>query len=351
MQALKESTIFVGGRAPRVFEPASGDRDLASLISAYRAALEERLLEHGALLFRGFDVSSIGDFERIGDAVSPRKLEYIYRSTPRTSIGKGVFTATEYPPEQEIALHCENSYQSDWPLKIAFCCLVAPRDGGQTPIADMRRVTAAIGGELLDRFESRRVRYVRHYRPHMDIPWEVVFQTSDRGEVAAFCELNSIDHDWLDAETLRTAHTNHGTARHPTTGERMFFNQAHLFHVSNLDAEVSTSLIDMFGRDRLPRNAYYGDGQEIPTQHLQVVRQAFREASIHFPWRAGDVLLLDNMQMAHGRHPFTGKRQVVASLLDPYSEHPGCGELSAAWWSYIAGQPFHGERGEITFAR
>jgi alpha-ketoglutarate-dependent taurine dioxygenase len=317
MTAFSQSALLPDSRLPRLIRPGA-ERDLAAFIAAHRAAVEECLLEHGALLFRGFDVASVAHFERAGDELSPRKLGYMYRSTPRSTVGKGVFSTTEYPPDQEIVLHCENAYQREWPLKVAFCCLVAPAEGGQTPVADMRRVNAAIGADLMDRFESRHVRYVRHYRPHIDIPWEVVFQTSDRAEVAAYCEAHGIEHEWLDANTLRTAQTNQGTARHPVTGERVFFNQAHLFHVSALGTEVATSLVNLFGRDRLPRNAYFGDGGEIAHDDLDRVRRAFAGAAVDFAWQPGDVLLLDNMQAAHGRRPFRGPRRVLASLLDSY---------------------------------
>lgn len=317
MSTFSQSALLPDSRLPRLIRPGA-ERDLAAFIAAHRAAVEECLLEHGALLFRGFDVASVAHFERAGDELSPRKLDYMYRSTPRSTVGKGVFSTTEYPPDQEIVLHCENAYQRKWPLKVAFCCLVAPAEGGQTPVADMRRVNAAIGADLMDRFESRHVRYVRHYRPHIDIPWEVVFQTSDRAEVAAYCEAHGIEHEWLDANTLRTAQANQGMARHPVTDERVFFNQAHLFHVSALGAEVATSLVNLFGRDRLPRNAYFGDGGEIALDDLDRVRRAFAGAAVDFAWQPGDVLLLDNMQVAHGRRPFRGPRRVLASLLDSY---------------------------------
>lgn len=317
MNAFSESALLPGSRVPRLIKPGA-DRDLAAFIAAHQTAVEECLLEYGAVLLRGFDVASVEQFERVGDELSSEKLGYMYRSTPRSTVGKGVFSTTEYPPDQEIVLHCENAYQREWPRKVAFCCLVAPAEGGQTPVADMRRVNAAIGADLMDRFESRRVRYVRHYRPHIDIPWEVVFQTCDRAEVAAYCEAHGIEHEWLDANTLRTAQTNQGVARHPVTGERVFFNQAHLFHVSALGAEVATSLVNLFGRDRLPRNAYFGDGGEIALDDLERVRRAFAGAAVDFAWQPGDVLLLDNMQVAHGRRPFRGPRRVLASLLGSY---------------------------------
>ncbi|MCF7223314.1 TauD/TfdA family dioxygenase [Marilutibacter chinensis] len=317
MSDFNQRLLIPGQRGPLTFEP-EGERDLAAFVSAHSAHIEASLLEHGALLFRGFDVASVEDFERAGAAISPNALEYTYRSTPRTSLGKGVFTTTEYPPDQEIALHCENAYQRAWPRKIAFCCLVAPDSGGATQIADVRKVTASLDPALIERFYRLGVRYVRHYRPYVDIPWETVFQTSDRNELADFCVRNGIEHDWLDGNTLRTVQTNQGLATHPVTGERVFFNQAHLFHISNLPADVVRSLRTMYG-DRVPRNTFYGDGSEIPAADLQAVREAFKAAEMSFPWRVGDVMLLDNMQMAHGRKPFRGNRKVVAMLLDAHA--------------------------------
>jgi len=50
-----------------------------------------------------------------------------------------------------------------------------------------------------------------------------------------------------------------------------------------------------------------------------VVREAFEAETVVFRWETGDVLLLDNMLVAHGRRPFKGDRKIVAALLDPSS--------------------------------
>jgi hypothetical protein len=37
-----------------------------------------------------------------------------------------------------------------------------------------------------------------------------------------------------------------------------------------------------------------------------------------FDWRAGDVLLIDNILVSHGRRPYKGSRRVLAALIrDP----------------------------------
>lgn len=318
LSGFKESLAIEGERLPLVLEPTLSSASLVDLLDEHKETLKSKLLEHGGLLFRGFGQQSVEQFDRCIDALSRNRVEYTYRSTPRSALGKGIYTATEYPPEREIPLHNENAYQRSWPLNLAFACVTPAATGGETPIADMRRVTAAIGANLLDAFESRRVRYIRHYHPSFDLSWQDVFQTDDRAVVAEYCGANGISHEWLGA-TLRTVQVCQGTAEHPVTGERVFFNQAHLFHVSGLGAEMSKLMMEVFGADELPRRATYGDGQEISLADLDRIQSAFRSSAVTFSWNAGDVLLLDNMQVAHGRRPFTGERSILATLLDQYS--------------------------------
>jgi len=316
MLEMKESLMYAQTRAPLVLEPMSEGTDLAASVSGHEQALRARLLEQGAILFRGFDVHSVSDFERFVGAVSDNRLQYTYRSTPRTELTEGVFTATEYPADLEIPLHNENAYQRSWPLTVAFCCLTPPASGGETPIADLRRVQRVIGHEIVDEFATRGVRYVRHYHERADLSWQTVFQTEDRSQLEAFCKQNDIEFEWLEDGVLRTSQVCHGTALHPLTNEQVYFNQAHLFHVSSVGPEVAEALCEIYGRDRLPRHAYFGDGGEIPEAVLERIRNAFDQQAIAFPWKAGDVLLVDNMQFAHGRRSYSGDRLVVASLLD-----------------------------------
>ena len=306
-------------RMPLVLEPVTAERDPAALLAEPEphAALEAALLEHGALLFRGFQVKDVTDFERFVSATGWKHLDYTYRSTPRRAVTDRVLTATEYPAELEIPLHNENSYQHQWPHKLAFCCLRPAESGGETPLADMRNVNAALSERLLEEFERRGVQYIRHYRAYFDLPWQTVFQTEDPRQLARFCDAHGIHHEWLDDGTLRTIQRSQGVATHPVLRERTFFNQAHLFHVSRLGEEGANALIELFGRDRLPRHACFGDGGEVPAPDLATIRRAFAGATIQFRWQSGDILLIDNMQAAHGRRPYVGARSVVAALLDP----------------------------------
>jgi hypothetical protein len=99
----------------------------------------------------------------------------------------------------------------------------------------------------------------------------------------------------------------------------VWFNQAHLFHVSSLNPEVRQSLLSTFKEDDLPRNTYYGDGSPIDDSVLDEIRDLYQQEAVIFPWQEGDILMLDNMLAAHGRLPFIGTRKVVVGMADPMS--------------------------------
>lgn len=318
MIGLSHGFLDPAVRLPLLVQPGGRTEPLADLVRGNRAALDEMLLEHGAILFRGFNIGDAVQFGEVTSAIGSERLDYVYRSTPRAAVGNGVFTASEYPADQEIELHNENAYQRQWPLKIAFCCVASADIGGETPLADVRKVSNAIGSALLEEFQVRGVKYSRTYQPGADLSWQEVFQSTEKVQVETYCRANGISYEWIDAEALRTHQVSQGAAIHPITGERFFFNQAHLFHMSSMGEAAAAAMLSVFGRGRLPRHACYGDGEEIGCDKLASIRTAYREKAVSFPWSRGDVLLLDNMRVAHGRRPYKGSRRILASLLDAY---------------------------------
>jgi len=307
-----------GGALPLLIEAMSPETDLIAWAAAHRKELGMLLQEAGGILFRGFGLDNSEQFEHLIEAVSGSLLDYSYRSTPRSVVSGKIYTSTEYPPHQTIPLHNENAYAHDWPLKIWFFSLQCASAGGETPIADSRRVYQRIPQSVRERFERKRVMYVRNYGSGFDLPWQEVFQTTSREQVERFCSSTGIQFEWLPDDRLRTRQTCQAVARHPATGEMVWFNQAHLFHVSRLPSEVREAMLSIFSEEDLPRNVLYGDGSAIDSADLDLICEAYERERVVFPWSNGDVLLLDNMLAAHGRNPFTGKRQVVVGMAEPY---------------------------------
>jgi len=311
----------MAGDFPLIIEPKRV-RDPKVWIASNKAYLDQELDRCGAILLRGLGISTEHDFADLVKAYSANVAEYLYRSTPRTDIGAGVYTSTEYPAGLSITLHNENAYQRDWPLRLFFfCAYPADGGGGQTPLAKMINVTNRIDPSIRAKFAETKVMYIRNYRKDIDIPWQTVFQTELKAEVEDYCVRHDIDFEWTTPDTLRTKQVCQAFAKHPRTGAVIWFNSATLFHPSNLDSRSRKALLSMFSEDDFPRNVKLGDGAPIDEADLDNVRAAFASEMAIFDWRAGDVLVLDNMLTAHGRTPYKGKRRVLTAMCDLISSY------------------------------
>jgi alpha-ketoglutarate-dependent taurine dioxygenase len=237
---------------------------------------------------------------------------YVYRSTPRTEIHSKIYTASEYHPSETIPQHNENSYSTVWPMYISFLCRETASEGGNTPVSDSRVAYREIPAEIRDEFERKNILYVRNYND-VDLPWTEVFQTEDAATVESYCREHDIQFEWTETG-LRTKQVSQAVIDHPVTGDRLWFNQAHLFHVSSLSEELQENLVDLLGEENLPRNAYFGDGTPIDSAYLTTIREVYDRTKFSFQWENNDLLLLDNMLFTHGRQPFTGKRQVLVGM-------------------------------------
>lgn len=302
------------GELPLLLDVEQSGMSAVSWAETYQEDIRELLDNHGAVLIRGLKVPGSSQFGKILTLLfGAELLEYVYRSTPRTQLRGNIYTATEYPASEIIPQHNENSYSRHWPMRIGFMCILPSETGGETPIGDSRMIYNMLPQALRDKFEEKGVMYVRNYST-MDLPWSVVFQTEDKSAVEEYCNANDLQFEWLENNGLRTTQVNPATAVHPRSGEKLWFNQAHLFHVSSLGKENAETLISSLGEENLPRNTYYGDGSRIEPEALDTIRAAYEKTKVRFQWKQNDLMLLDNMLFTHGRESYTGARKVLVGM-------------------------------------
>ncbi|ELS00501.1 amino acid adenylation enzyme/thioester reductase family protein [Xenococcus sp. PCC 7305] len=312
-ELIKVDFLPSASSIPLVITPGVKDLDIFDWVKNERKFLEDKLLKHGAILFRNCQLNSIADFEKLAQAICPNLFSN-YGDLPRTGVSDKVYGSTPYPNDKTIFFHNESSHLHCYPQKIWFFCVEPAAEGGETPIADCRQVYKFLDAQLREKLEDKQLMYVRNYIEGLDVSWQDFFHTQDKSLVESQCRKSKMEFEWLSNNGLRTRKIRPAISQHPITQEKTFFNQVQLHHISYLDAQVRESLLSLFGEDSLPRNVYYGDGTALEPEDIQAINQAYQQATISFPWQKGDVLMLDNLLTAHSRNPYKGKRKIVVSM-------------------------------------
>lgn len=318
---IKTGYLLSGKEIPFMVQPAMDGMNLIEWAEGNRAFVEELLLQHRAVLFRNFDVKSVEEFEAFVLATSDGDLlEYRDRTTPRHSEGgqsERIYISTIYPSEQHINPHNEGTYWVKWARKLYFCSLTVAEQGGETPIYDVRKVYERIDPKVRSRFIEKGWMLVRNFNDGFGLTWQEVFQTEDREAVEEYCNNNSIDFEWKGDDRLRTHSIRPAVHKHPETGEFVWFNHAAFYHYSSLEPSMREGLLAEFSEKDLPYNTCYGDGTPINPDDVEHIRAAYQEEKVIFPWQEGDILLLDNMTIAHAREPYVGDRRIVVAMTEP----------------------------------
>lgn len=302
---------------PLVICPTIENLNLADWAKSNQPFIESELLKHGAILFRGFDVRSAPSLERFIQATNETVLEYTERSSPRTQVAGNIYTSTDHPPSESIFLHNEQSYNCTFPQRIYFFCLLPAQQGGETPLADTRKVFERINPGVREDFIKRNYAYVRNFGDGCGLSWQTAFQTEERSVVEQYCHNNDISFEWKGKNRLRTSQVRRTVARHPQSGVLVWFNHLTFFHISTLGSSIRAELLSQFGEENLPNNTYYGDGSKIDSFLMDELREAYIREKTTFQWQENDVLLVDNMLVAHGRNPYVGPRTVLVGMSKP----------------------------------
>jgi alpha-ketoglutarate-dependent taurine dioxygenase len=302
------------GKPPMLRAEATGD--VAGWAAEHRDALRAVVAEYGSVLVRGLelrDAAGVGGvFQRLATGLMTEREAFASRRT----YAEGVYSATKWPPNQQMCMHHELSYTLEFPGLLLFACLSPPTAGGATAVADSPTVLDALPTELVTRFEREGWQLVRNYNDDIGASFAEAFGTEDRGAVERYCRANAIEFEWQPDGGLRTRQRRSAVVRHPVTGQRCWFNQIPFLNEWTIAPEVREYLVDVYGADGLPFNTRFGNGDPIGEDVVELLNRVYEDNTAREPWQAGDLLLVDNIRTAHSREPYQGPREVLVAMAD-----------------------------------
>ncbi|MGO1117961.1 TauD/TfdA family dioxygenase [Rhodovibrionaceae bacterium A322] len=302
---------------PLVFT-GSGDwtglqRDLKEGQDRFRA----KLLENGALLFRGYDVETAEQFQQICEVLTPDLQKYVGGLSPRSPVFGRVYTSTSYSARQKIPLHNEACYLPEPPRTLYFCCETPSSEKGATPLGDLQLLYSRLSDRLKSAFAQRLFRY--HVNVHggqgFGKSWQQMFATEDQDEVSALLHSRGVSHRWSEDTSLTLTYIAPAIRTHSVTGVPYWSAQLLVWHHANLPSAVSKGLFSTYGcEEKFPRAVFFEDGSKIADDLILELAELTEEMEQRFDWQKGDVLMVDNERIGHGREPFDGSRSVWVAM-------------------------------------
>ncbi|WP_030231575.1 TauD/TfdA family dioxygenase [Streptomyces sp. NRRL S-350] len=296
----------------RVLAAANGPRWAAE----HRGEVLGEVEASGAVLLRGLGVASAADLSAVTAALGVEPMADREGFAPRDRHGESVYSASHWPADAPMCMHHEQSYAAEVPGLLLFGCLTAPDHGGRTMLADSQQVLRGLPPDLVEPFRRHGWLLLRSYQD-VGVPWTDAFGTDDPALVDAYCAAEGIRHEWFDDGRLRTVQRRAAVVAHPRTGVPGWFNQIAFLNELTMDPAIREYLIDQYGPAGLPFTTARGDTAPIGADTVETVNAVYDAAAFGEPWRDGDVLVVDNIRMAHSREPYQGPREVAVVLGDP----------------------------------
>ncbi|MCX5143567.1 TauD/TfdA family dioxygenase [Streptomyces sp. NBC_00338] len=291
--------------------------DTAGWVSRNRDGLRSALEEHGAVLVRGLGLRDASGVEAVLRQLAVEPVREREAFAARETYAPGVHSPSAWPSNQPMCMHHELSYTLGFPGLMLFACLAEPTSGGAVCLADAAAVLDSLPRGPAERFERTGWLLTRSYNGEIGVTVADAFGTDDRYAVEEYCRDHAIDWAWQPDGALRTTQHRSAVVRHPAGGRRCWFNQIAFLNEWTLDPEVRAYLVDEYGAGGLPFNTRYGDGGTIDEDTVRLIGAAYQAHTVRLPWRAGDLLLVDNVRTAHSREAYEGPRDVVVAMAAP----------------------------------
>lgn len=323
--------------------------ELVEWIKINKSTLRSKLNSVGGLYFHGFDVKTPEDFESIALTIEPELCQshdfddgarmwltpFIYEASPAT-FGKDLVP---------LSFHNEDAFLSKVPHTLMLCALNPSPNGGETIIADCRKVFASLTSDLQNKYMQKTILST------FTTP-DSVFLVNTR-ILKHHDEIQKLANNYgaISVERIGEHHTRFSFSippviKHTHRPEPLWFGRAH-------QASVLTRLVDIWHAYRYPNrrvarpvslfvaaktiyfwlslklksirgkltksNMYsndcrFDDSTAIPLKDQFTICHAYWKNASVIPLKAGDVIILDNLLMTHGRLPYKGKRELLSCM-------------------------------------
>jgi len=268
---------------PWQVSPTSSQNILTSL---NREDIEKRLRRYGALLFRGF-APTMDEFK----SLTAKFCEYFisYPGEHRGRVANETDIQTVDVKKVRIRLHSEMSYSPMRPDLAWFFCVVPPKEGGATILCDGIAMADAMPPAVKRWLAGRRLRFKTDVGPRT---WQKMFGCKTIAQLRNVIRQRSYKDTAVIGDRIRIDHLTAPLA--PTKyGKRVAFCNNLMLHRG------------------MQTDVYFADGSVLPDSIYDELVRVSDGLTVEIAWKSGDVLMVDNTRMMHGRRTVLDDERLV----------------------------------------
>ncbi|CAH9059401.1 hypothetical protein PSECIP111951_02066 [Pseudoalteromonas holothuriae] len=360
--ATERNMVVNDNSTPLVIEPKgdSNAKYLCDFLQNNSQPLLKDLAKHGAILIRGFDIDTSAQFEQAllsirgmsgmnelllseaGRTIAD-DTKFVFHTNALTKTG-GRVTFDDF--------HSENYFSPDVPRFISFFCKQPSRFGGETGLVNLEKIYADLPSELKSKLEEKSCFAARYSLDEMAARYGLSVE-----RLEAFCEKVGLCIDTQNDQRYVAVHKP-SVISHPVKDNKVllinFMNFPELqqavmkvflpdykgikwfYHKLNWHVPLLNSVIHPDGYlQTLYRRLRYGNSvhngsngslesekskgvsTHFTSEDMKILAKSMRAHYSSFIWEKGDILIVDNMQMAHAGMPGYGSRDIKVMMCNP----------------------------------
>jgi alpha-ketoglutarate-dependent taurine dioxygenase len=260
-----------------------------------QAEVIEQFNTSSLLLFRGFDIDT-ADFKKFTELFSTSFVSYVGGAYSREMINgdKTLLSVTGGKLAFPVPLHGEMYYRKQKPDILWFYCASPALKDGETTICDGIQIYNQLSSSTQELFQEKKLKYIRTYPTGI---WQKIYQTDDLSHVEAVCKDNEMQLE-ADKEQVTTHYI--ASAIQPSRSGRnqVFINNILPVIAQELNGNTS-SLVRL------------EDGSKIPDSVIDEIKTITEKLIYLVSWQKGDILMIDNTRLMHGRRAFADNQRDI----------------------------------------
>jgi alpha-ketoglutarate-dependent taurine dioxygenase len=265
------------------------NRERTNLLELDKKEIISLFKSYGFLLFRGFG-NNIGTFTEFTNSLSKDFMDYTGGVFNRRVINGNETILSVNDFKNEIKLHGEMYYQQTIPLMLWFFCAQPALQDGETILCDGRQLFNELSGSLKDLFTKKKLKFVGHLNKE---GWQKRYKTDDLEEVKQTCKSNNVQFKVNEDESIDLQY---------------ICPVIHLSRCGKYKVFIN-SLLPV--KHMAPGSVRFDDDSEIPDDVVCEIAEIAEKMTIEISWQKGDILMVDNTRIMHGRRAFCDERRDI----------------------------------------